>query len=193
MPSGPEPIFIVKKKGGAHAQHHGGAWKVAYADFVTAMMALFIVLWLMTASQDVRKAIAGYFRDPKGFGTKTGSSLGGVGESLTLSKDHMDVLKDKLQEALKQDPDLSKLKQYVQMTVTGDGLRIELLETAKGMFFENGKPDPTPYGKELLAVLAQQLGKLQNRILKTDFIWIPQVVRIMPYFMRREHYWLLRV
>ncbi len=57
------PIIIIKKKSG-HAGHHGGAWIVAYADFVTAMMALFIVLWLLNTSKPVREAIAGYFRDP---------------------------------------------------------------------------------------------------------------------------------
>jgi chemotaxis protein MotB len=62
------PIIIIKKKGG-HGGHHGGAWKVAYADFVTAMMALFIVLWLLNTSKPVREAVAGYFKDPAG--TKT--------------------------------------------------------------------------------------------------------------------------
>lgn len=164
MPTTPETIFIIKKKSGHGAQHHGGAWKVAYADFVTAMMALFIVLWLMTASQDIQRAIAGYFRDPKGFGTQTGSSMGGQGESLTISKQHMDLLKDKLQQAVKQSPEFTKLKDHVQMTVTGEGLRIELLETANGMFFENGKPYPTEQGKDLLRVLATELGKLKNNI-----------------------------
>ncbi len=164
MSSPPQPIFIIKKKI-SHGQHHGGSWKVAYADFVTAMMALFIVLWLMTASQDVQKAIAGYFRDPKGFGTQTGSSMGGSGEGLTISKDHMDLLKSKLQQALKQSPELSKLKDYVQMTITGEGLRIELLETNKGMFFDSGRPYPTKTGEDLLRLLAEQLGKLKNSIL----------------------------
>jgi chemotaxis protein MotB len=163
MSSTPEPIIIKKKI--VHSGHHGGAWKVAYADFVTAMMALFIVLWLMTATQDVQRAIAGYFRDPKGFGTQTGSSMGGSGESLTISKDHMDLLKDKLQQALKQSPELAKLKDYVQMTVTGEGLRIELLENAKGRFFDTGAPYPTEMGQDLLRLLAQQLGKLKNTII----------------------------
>ena len=57
-------IIIIKKKARPRG-HHGGAWKVAYADFVTAMMALFIVLWLMNASEHVQKAIAGYFEIPK--------------------------------------------------------------------------------------------------------------------------------
>jgi chemotaxis protein MotB len=158
------PVIILKKRGG-HESHHGGAWKVAYADFVTAMMALFIVLWLMTASQDIQRAIAGYFRDPKGFGTQTGSSMGGSGESLTISKDHMDLLKGKLEQAIRQNADLQKLQDYVQMTVTGEGLRIELLENEKGVFFESGKPSPTQIGKELLSQLAQELGKLKNPIL----------------------------
>jgi chemotaxis protein MotB len=58
------PIIILKKKGG-HGGHHGGAWKVAYADFVTAMMAFFMVLWLVgSAPKPVKEAIAGYFNDP---------------------------------------------------------------------------------------------------------------------------------
>ncbi len=164
MPSPLPPIILIKKKA-AHAEHHGGAWKVAYADFVTAMMALFIVLWLMTASQDVRREIAGYFRDPKGFGTQTGSSMGGSGESLTISKDHMDLLKGKIEQALQQSPEFAKLKDYVQMTVTGEGLRIELLENEKGMFFENGQPAPTALGTDLLTRLAKELGKLSNSLL----------------------------
>ncbi len=77
----PSPIIIVKKKGG-HGGHHGGAWKVAYADFVTAMMALFIVLWLMNSSEQVKKAISAYFNDPAGSGKELGSSSAGTGESL---------------------------------------------------------------------------------------------------------------
>jgi chemotaxis protein MotB len=164
MPSPLPPIILIKKIA-SHDTHHGGAWKVAYADFVTAMMALFIVLWLMTASQDVKRDIAGYFRDPKGFGTQTGSSMGGAGESLTISKDHMDLLKGKIEQALQQSPEFAKLKDYVQMTVTGEGLRIELLENEKGMFFENGQPTPTAIATDLLTRLAKELGKLSNPIL----------------------------
>ena len=67
MPNAPAPIIIVKKKGHGGG-HHGGAWKVAYADFVTAMMALFIVLWLMNSSPKVKNSISGYFKDPLGVG-----------------------------------------------------------------------------------------------------------------------------
>jgi chemotaxis protein MotB len=159
----PQVVFVKKKT--AHGAHHGGAWKVAYADFVTAMMALFIVLWLMTATQDVKRDIAGYFRDPKGFGTQMGSSTSGSGESLTISKDHMDLLKGKIEQALQQSPEFEKLKDYVQMTVTGDGLRIELLENEKGVFFENGEAAPTVLGTDLITRLAKELGKLSNSLL----------------------------
>ena len=72
-----KPVIIIKKKGG-HGGHHGGAWKVAYADFVTAMMSLFIVLWLMNSSAKVRQAVAGYFNDPRGKSTLTGSDQVGI-------------------------------------------------------------------------------------------------------------------
>src|SRR5215470_15542357 len=61
---GQKPVIIKKKKGGHHGGHHGGAWKVAYADFVTAMMAFFLVMWILGLSESSRKAIAGYFREP---------------------------------------------------------------------------------------------------------------------------------
>ncbi|MEO7145455.1 MAG: flagellar motor protein MotB, partial [Bryobacteraceae bacterium] len=152
------------KKGG-HGAHHGGAWKVAYADFVTAMMALFIVLWLMNTNQDVQKAVGAYFRDPTGKGRQMGSGQAGVGDDLVVKKDDMSKLKQKLAEAMKQMPDFQKLKNQVQMTVTGEGLRVELLETAKGMFFESGSAQPSESGKELLDTLAGELGKLPNNIM----------------------------
>jgi chemotaxis protein MotB len=91
--------------------------------------------------------------------------MSGNGESLTISKDHMDLLKGKIQQALQQSPEFAKLKDYVQMTVIGEGLRIELLENDRGLFFENGESAPTPAGTDLLVRLAHELGKLTNSIL----------------------------
>src|SRR5580704_10579323 len=159
----PPPIIIVRKKGG-HAAHHGGAWKVAYADFVTAMMALFIVLWLMNSSEQVRKAISAYFQDPAGAGEKIGSAHAGSGEALSLAKDDMPHLKEKLEAAVKKSPEFEKLKDNVQMTVVGEGLRIELLENEGGLFFQSGSSMPSPLGRELIESLAQELGKLPNSL-----------------------------
>jgi chemotaxis protein MotB len=163
MTPGP-PIIIIKKKV-QHAAHHGGAWKVAYADFVTAMMALFIVLWLMTSSAKVRKAISSYFRDPSGSGQQSGSAQAGTGESLMVTKDKMQTLKEDLQQAMKRSPEFEKLKDYVQMSVTGEGLRVELLESEQGMFFQSGKPSPSDLGEEMIIRMAEQLGQLPNQLL----------------------------
>src|SRR5437764_8027038 len=97
------PIIVIKKKHG-HGGHHGGAWKVAYADFVTAMMALFIVLWLLSSSEKVQKAVGGYFSDPSGSGKMAGSSMAGGGEGISVSKDEMNKLKERLEQALKEVP-----------------------------------------------------------------------------------------
>jgi chemotaxis protein MotB len=159
-----QPIIIIKKKAGHHG-HHGGAWKVAYADFVTAMMAFFMVMWLMNASQKVQDSVSGYFRDPIGYKKSVGSGVAGQGESLTLTKDDMPKLKDKLEQALREMPKFQDIKDQVKFTVTGEGLRIELLETDSGMFFESGNANPSQHGKDLLGKIASELGKLPNQIL----------------------------
>jgi chemotaxis protein MotB len=157
-----QPIIIKKKI--VHAGHHGGAWKVAYADFVTAMMALFIVLWLLSSSDAVKKAVAGYFRDPTGHSNENGSGQSGASENIGIGKDDMGKLKEKLAAAIRQSPNVAKLKDQVQMTVTGEGLRIELLESAVNTFFENGSAQPTSSGTEMLDLLASELGKLPNQL-----------------------------
>jgi chemotaxis protein MotB len=157
------PIIVIKKKGG-HGGHHGGAWKVAYADFVTAMMALFIVLWLMNSSKPIQEAVGGYFKDPSGTAMKPGSNLRGSGESLNVSKENMEELKQALQNSLRQVPNIDNLKNHIEMTVTPEGLRIELLESATGTFFKSGGADPSVDGKDILTSLAKELGSLPNKI-----------------------------
>jgi chemotaxis protein MotB len=157
------PIIILKKKGG-HGGHHGGAWKVAYADFVTAMMALFIVLWLLNSSKQVQEAVGGYFKDPTGTAKKVGSNMVGTGENFTLKRDDMSKLKDQLQQAMKQMTDFEKLKSHIEMTVTTEGLRIELSESASGTFFDSGRAKLSSDGTEMLVTLAQELGKLPNKL-----------------------------
>lgn len=156
--------IIIKKKSGGHCGHHGGAWKVAYADFVTAMMALFIVLWLLNSSKQVQEAVGGYFKDPTGTSKKVGSNMVGSGESFQLSKEDMPRLKEELQTAMRQVTNFEKLKKQIDMTVTAEGLRIELLESESGTFFERGEAVPSANGKELLVALAHELGKLPNKI-----------------------------
>jgi chemotaxis protein MotB len=160
----PPPIIIIKKKSG-HGGHHGGAWKVAYADFVTAMMALFIVLWLLSSSsKQTQIAISGYFKDPSGTASKLGTTLAGTGESIPITKQDMSKLKEKLQKTIQKINDLDKLKKNIEMTVTAEGLRIELIESEKGTFFESGRAALNKSGQELLGLLAVELGQVPNHI-----------------------------
>jgi len=159
-----QPIIIIKKKP-SHGGHHGGAWKVAYADFATAMMALFIVLWMLNSSKEIREAVGGYFRDPSGASRQTAAVVGLPDEPLEVARDDMDKLKDQITDALQNLSGFQELQDQIQMTLGKEGLRVELLETANGTFFESGSALPTGNGNEMLVMLAQQLGKLQYRIL----------------------------
>jgi len=145
-------------------RHMGGAWKVAYADFVTALMALFIVLWLVSSDREVRESVAGYFRDPLGFHRLSGTAHAGSGEALSLDESNIRKLREKVEEAMRRMPELHRLSRYVQFTVTGEGLRIELMENEGGMFFETGSPRPTPNGERMFDLLAEQLGTMPNLV-----------------------------
>ena len=164
-PSKTQPIIVIKKKGG-HGGHHGGAWKVAYADFVTAMMSLFIVLWLMNSSEKIKKAVAGYFNDPKGTSTLMGTTLSGTGETVTLAAaTSMQQLKAKLEDEIKAQKNLEKLSKQIEITVTAEGLRIELLEDKNGTFYEIGSARLSQSGQALLALLGGELKTLPNALL----------------------------
>ena len=156
-------IIVVRKKA-AHAGHHGGAWKVAYADFVTAMMALFIVLWMMNASKQVQEAVGGYFKDPRGFAKVVGTNKNGSGDFVAIKKEDMEKLKEELLRSIHRLDPLDKLKNQIEITITQEGLRIELMESAKGTFFELGSTKPTPALVELLQLLSKELGQLPNRL-----------------------------
>src|SRR5271167_3177592 len=128
------------------------------------MMALFIVLWLLNSSKQVQDAVGGYFKDPTGTSKKVGSDMVGQGENFVLSKDNMEALKQQLQKAIREVPNFDKLKNHIDMTVTNEGLRIELLESAKGTFFDIGSANLNSDGQDIVTVLAQELGKLPNKL-----------------------------
>lgn len=157
------PIIVIKKKA-AHGGHHGGAWKVAYADFVTALMSLFIVLWLMSSTPQVKQAVAGYFRNPLSDSAETGTDRNGATESLSWKLQNIQNLKKAIQQAMQAQTKLKPLQHQIQVTVTPEGLRIELMETKNGMFFHNGSAKVSVSGEEILTLLAKQLGQVPNRI-----------------------------
>lgn len=179
-----EPIIVVKKKGG-HAAHHGGSWKVAYADFTTSMMAFFLVMWLVNQSPAVKENVAGYFKDPSGF-KKGGSSsvLPKQGVSVIEMKEKSAMVKEiarkqreaearkQLEQAagaimqqLKQNPSFSMLKNQIEVQMTAEGLRIQLLDSSGETFFERGSAQLKPNTQLLLRLIAQEIGKLNNKVI----------------------------
>jgi chemotaxis protein MotB len=174
-----QPVIIVKKSGHAHGGHHGGAWKVAYADFVTAMMAFFLVMWIVGQSNPMKAGVAGYFRDPGVFDRGTGGSAGimpGAPKGITsptptpndtdiaVAKEVLEQAAQRMREAIEQLPDFSKIKDRVDIEVTSEGLRIELIDTANDSFFQVGSAMLHNDSKQLLGVIAGELGKIPNRV-----------------------------
>ena len=158
----PPPPMRVRRS--VAQKHHGGSWKVAYADFVTALMCLFIVLWLTSSTQSVKNSVAGYFHDPRGYTAKMGAGPGNSGEGLRLNPDTVADVRKLLEQAMKQLPEFEKLKDNVKFSVTGEGLRIELMENAQGTFFVAGSAKPSATGEQILRVLAGELEKMPNRL-----------------------------
>jgi chemotaxis protein MotB len=179
MSPAPQPI-IVKKKKAAHHGHHGGAWKVAYADFVTAMMAFFLVMWLVGQSKDVKSAVAGYFRNPgifdqeKSDGPIAGGSLKVDPEAAPAPPESAPALLAAERAALEETasrirqrldtPDLRALGRQIEITITRDGLRIELLDAEQQTFFASGSAALAAGTERVLAVIARELGALKNSI-----------------------------
>lgn len=169
------PIRIVRKKKRGHGGHHGGAWKVAYADFVTAMMALFIVLWIVGQSKQVKEYVANYFKDPGAFMQNTKG--GGVFEKsdikvgervseefLKRQEQQMKELADKIINEIKKTPSLKEILEQVKIEFTKEGMRIELVEESQSFFFDVGTANLKPEAVTLLTVISKELKNLKNHI-----------------------------
>jgi chemotaxis protein MotB len=174
--NGQQPVIIIKKKGHGKHGHHGGAWKVAYADFVTAMMAFFLVMWIVAQSADVKAGVAGYFRDPGAFsdggrGVLPGAESGttGVGEPMgatdvAAAKAALQRAAEEIHRAFAALPEFEHLKDQVEITVTEEGLRIELREAPDDGFFDSGSATVKPPTFAMLKVIGAQLGELPNQV-----------------------------
>jgi chemotaxis protein MotB len=171
-------VIIVKKvKKGGHG-HHGGSWKVAYADFVTAMMAFFMVMWILGMDENTRKAIEGYFSNPIGFkkGYSSGSSPLASGSSpasvqqqamqialRSLQQRRFEEIKNLLATRVDSLAAHGGLKSRVEISITNAGLRIELIENAQGnTFFEFGSSQMKPEGQTALRLIADELRGMEN-------------------------------
>jgi chemotaxis protein MotB len=168
---------IVKKIKKVHGGHHGGAWKVAYADFVTAMMALFIVLWVLGQNDEVKEAVAGYFKDPVGFSSKGQNILEGKNSQLIdlnieeeikrqeEEKFELEKMGEKLKEDIGKDTELMNISDQVKVEIIKEGLRIELIDSEKDVFFEVGTSELKADAKKLIQTVGKELSKLPNKII----------------------------
>jgi chemotaxis protein MotB len=146
------------------AAHHGGAWKVAYADFVTAMMALFMVLWISAQDKQILIATSNYFKQP--FNALTKSSIGvmktenGGSSGKNKSKEKAAAANLSFLTALAKElnrmlnvSDVSREKP-VDMEITSDGLKVTLYDRQSQPLFEKNSAKPTDWGVFVLQNLA---------------------------------------
>ncbi|MCL7461884.1 flagellar motor protein MotB [Pseudomonas sp. NW5] len=183
------PIIIVRRKKVVHG-HHGGAWKIAFADFMTALMALFLVLWVLSSSSPEQKqAVAEYFRTPlvvamAGGDRNTASTsvIPGGGPDASFSegerdridpreqqllaeeRERMSDLEERIEAVISNDPLLSDLREQILIEATQEGLRIQLVDTEQRPMFERGSERVAPYMRSLLRTLAPMLNELPNSI-----------------------------
>lgn len=171
------PVIIIKKPRRGHHGHHGGAWKVAYADFVTAMMAFFLVMWIVGQSKAVKAGVAGYFRDPgileqeRSNGILPGSTTGINPDTppelkVTDSEQPPDdtvILErsaQRIRDMLSKLPEWKSLQGQVRVTATAEGLRIELADSNQATFFDSSSAQLKPATEQILGVIARELATL---------------------------------
>jgi chemotaxis protein MotB len=169
------PIRVVRKKVYVRG-HHGGAWKVAYADFVTAMMALFIVLWIIGQSKEIKDSVGEYFVDPIAYNQKMKSgvlekSKGSKIISKPDAKEAEDekarfkILAAKIKDNLINKIQVKKLKNQIVIEIVKEGMRIELMESSEAFFFDIGTAKLKPEAEEVLSVIAEEISKLPNHLI----------------------------
>ncbi|AVG17090.1 MULTISPECIES: flagellar motor protein MotB [Chromobacteriaceae] len=185
------PIIVKKIKKGGHG-HHGGAWKIAYADFVTAMMAFFLLMWLLgSASQGTLSGISEYFKTPLKVAMSGGAGAGdatsvvkGGGNDLTKQAGQVNKAGAKQEEIMqkqKEQASLNQLQQKIQQTIdqsdlfkqyknqlklemTPEGLKIQIVDEQNRPMFDSGSSRMLPHTRVLLQQLASELNQLPNRI-----------------------------
>ncbi|EWH03705.1 flagellar motor protein MotB [Halomonas sp. BC04] len=185
--AGDKRPIIIRRKKVVHG-HHGGSWKIALADFMTALMALFLVMWILSvASEEQRQGVADYFSTPLttaiGGGDRSGSTrvIPGGGpdpvhsegeraridtRSQTRPSDQqrrffMD-LQRRIESVIEADPELRELRQQMRFDLTPEGLRIQLLDTDQRPMFDIGSDRVAPYMRNLLRTIAPLLNELPN-------------------------------
>jgi len=190
MTKGQERIVIRRKRASHGGGHHGGSWKIAYADFVTAMMAFFLVMWLLSLipGQDLR-VVAEYFRMPLLTAVMGGSKIDNSksvipGGSPTIvpnpfsfrpetdaqqEEDQRDMqrledLKEELENLIELDPVLREFRPQVLLDITPEGLRIQIIDRRNRPMFAVGSTTVQPYMRDILHEFGRALAKVPNHL-----------------------------
>ncbi|MGC6387316.1 flagellar motor protein MotB [Ewingella sp. S1.OA.A_B6] len=183
------PIVVVRRKKGKHGGgHHGGTWKIAYADFMTAMMAFFLVMWLISISSPKELVqIAEYFRTPLAVAITNGprssdatSPIPGGGDDPTQQEGEvhkmtqsegamretgdLQRLQEKLEQMLISDPRLKDLRPHLLINLTEEGLRIQIIDSQNRPMFQLGSATVEPYMRYILRAIAPVLDDFPNKI-----------------------------
>ena len=193
MPSrkGNSPIIVKRISSGQDGGHHGGAWKVAYADFMTAMMAFFLLMWLLNATTEKqRKGLAEYFNPTvvqssaggtegafggqdaespddggRGMGASLDQRLAQAREGAESGFDQMARhIQDQLTGSGAESMQMTNLLRHVVTRMTDEGLVIELTDLTSDPLFDGDSAQPTAAMRELGAILARVLGRVRNDI-----------------------------
>lgn len=164
--------IIIKKIKKGHGGHHGGSWKVAYADFVTAMMAFFLLLWLITMVEpEKRAAVADYFRN---FNLFQHSGRSFLEQSSAIHKEVKTTVEpvtgenvaERLKEQLKQavEQKLRELKDHIMIETVEGGVRIQIVDLEGEPMFPLGSSVPTDKAKQILKVVSENIKDENARI-----------------------------
>lgn len=156
--------------------HHGGAWKVAYADFVTAMMALFLVLWLTSQDEKIKEAVERSFRNPFSSITKESTGLipnkdtqsavsrgGNFDSASAVELNMLRKISEDLLKAFQQNQDNDD--ETIKLEMTPEGLRVNVFDRAQKPVFESNSAEFTKYGKWLFSTLAWQVSRYPRHFL----------------------------
>lgn len=168
-----QPVIIKKiiKKGHAH---HGGAWKLAYADFVTAMMAFFLLMWLLgSTDEETRKGISEYFQDPYEASRIDKGKIATLDEIAPTELDRqaekddrtqLEMLKEKIQDLMEVNPKLSEVKEQIKLETTQEGLRVQIIDNKNMPMFKLASSETEPQIRLILRELAPVINQLPNKI-----------------------------
>lgn len=184
------PVVLVRKRKSHHAAHHGGSWKIAYADFMTAMMAFFLVMWLISISSPKELIqIAEYFRTPLATAITGGprvsnseSPIPGGGDDFTqqqgevnkqpniddlkkrMEQSRLQKIRGELDQLIESDPKLKALRPHLKIDLVQEGLRIQIIDSQNRPMFKTGSAEVEPYMRDILRAIAPVLNEIPNKI-----------------------------